>query len=105
MVPVCVLPLSVDVIVAEVAVATAAVATVNLPVVAPVATETVAGSVADLEDEVSETETAPLPEPGIALRVTTPATLAPPMTDPGVRDRFVTWKGLRVMVVFWETPP
>lgn len=91
--------------VAVVAAVTATVETVNLPVVAPMATETVGVSVADFVDEVNVTATAPLPVPGVALRVTTPATAVPPATEDGVRVRPVTWNGLNVTVVVFVTPP
>ena len=103
--PVSVLPFSDAVTVDDAAVVPATVLTVNLPVVDPTATETVEATVADFDDEASDTATAPLPEPGTALSVTTPATLVPPVTELGVRVMPVTWNGDRVTVVVLLTPP
>ena len=101
----CVLPFNVAVIVEDAAAVPATVVTLNLPTVPPMATDTVEATVAALEEEVSDTATAPLPDPGTALSVTTPATIVPPLTEEGVSVSPVTWNGDRVTVVVLLTPP
>jgi hypothetical protein len=71
----------------------------------PIGTETVAGKLIDLDVEDSFTETAPLPVPGAALRVTVPVALTPPATVAGEIVKAVTSKGLTVMDVVSIIPP
>lgn len=93
----------VAVIVAPVVVLTADVVTVNWPLSTPTGTLTVAGTVADLELELSLTETGPL-EPGSAFRTTSPATFVPPAAVPGDRFRASTSNGVTVSVHICLTP-
>jgi hypothetical protein len=89
------------VIVAVVSDATAVVATVKVPVVAPAATVTLAGTVADalLLDRVT---TAP-PVGAAALKVTVPVELAPPtrLAGASATDVTVTAGGLIVSEAVW----
>ena len=64
-------------IVAGVEAVTVPALTANVPVVDPTATETEAGSVALLEEDVSFTTIAPLLVPGAAFSVTVPVAEAP----------------------------
>jgi len=90
------LVLYVAVTVAVVGVLTAFVVTVNLPVVAPSATLTLAGTVADFELLASFTTIAPLLAPGSAFNVTKPLALVPPATVAGVIESAVTVNGFTV---------
>ena len=86
-------------IVAVVTSATAFVVTLNVPLEAPTATDTVDGTEAEVVDDASLTEIAPLFDPGIALSVTTPEADAPPATEVGEIVKFVTSNGSTVRVV------
>ena len=82
--------------VASVVAVTLVVLTVNVAVVAPMATETLAGTVALFEDDASFTLIAPLLVPGVALRVTVPAEDCVPSTVVGESVRLSSWNGFTV---------
>ncbi len=86
--------------VAEVVALTAVVVTVNVAVVAPAATVTVAGTVADplLLDRLT---TAP-PDGAVLLRFTVPVEAIPPVTDVGLklRDNKEGGGGFTVSITF-----
>ena len=67
--------------------------------------ETLAGGMAEVLFEPNLTSIAPLPWPGIALRVAVPEALAPPTTETGVIERDLTWKGFRARLAPIEFPP
>jgi hypothetical protein len=91
--------------VADVVELTAVVVTVKVAVVAPAATVTLAGTVADalLLDKL----TAVPPVGAALLRVTVPVEEAPPVTVVGLKltDESVTAGGLMVSVAFCCVPP
>jgi hypothetical protein len=62
------------------------------------ATETLAGTTADLELEKSFTTMDPLWAPGAALRVAVPVAFPPAATLPGLTDRDISWNGFTVSV-------
>jgi len=77
--------------------------TVNVPVVCPAATVTVAGTVAEVELEVSPTEKPPV---GAGpFRVTFPVELSPPATLVGVTLTALTTGALIVKVAVFELAP
>ena len=79
--------------------ATAVVFMTNLAVVPPTGMMTDAGSVAEVDEELSLTVRLPLFGPGCAFSVTTPLELTPPATLVGERVIPITWNGLSVRVV------
>jgi len=81
--------------VTAVAVATAEVVTVKVLLDVPTGTVIVADTLAAGEFEDSFTTIAPLP-PGVALSVTVPVALVPPVTLFGEMLTELTWKGLTV---------
>jgi len=94
---------SVAVTVAVVFVLTAVVLTVNVPVDDPIATLTVAGTIADVELEASLTAMTLLP--AVALRLTDPLTDTPPTTLVGDNIKLLTVRGITASVAAWLTPP
>ena len=99
----CVLVPTFPVSVTVVAVDTARVLAVKFTDDAPTGTDTVAGRVIDLG--VAERDTTTGAVPGTALRVATPARLAPPVTEAGVTVSPVIWNGITVRLVVAADPP
>lgn len=75
----------------------------NVPVLAPAATVTVAGTVALAVLEVKVTAVPPVG--AIPLKVTVPVEVAPPWTDVGFNETAVRTAGLIVSVAVGEWPP
>ena len=95
-------PLRLPVMVAVAVAETAVVVTVKVPVVAPAATVTDAGTVALVLLEDKATDVPPL---GAGpLKVTVPVEGLPPMTDVGLSLRLNSPGGLMVRVAVWFTP-
>ena len=82
---------------------TGVVFTVNVAVLEPAATVTVAGTVAVVRLELRLT-TAP-PEAALAFRVTVPVEVVPPVTAVGFSETLATAIGLMVRVAFTEPDP
>ena len=82
---------------------TAFVVTVNVAVVLPAATATVAGTVADVLLLDSATEIPPVG--AAALKVTVPVDELPPVTVVGLRDTDdKATAGVMASIAFWFTP-
>jgi len=92
----------VAVTVPDVAVATAVVVAVNLAVDEPAATVTLTGTVIDFVEDESLTTMA---VSAVALSVTRPAELAPPVTLVGERVTELTANGFTVRIAVSVTPP
>ena len=82
---------------------TAVVEMVNVADVAPAATDTVAGTVAFVE--LDESETTIPPEPAGPVKVTVPVEDTPPMTVLGATEMLAIVGGLMVSVAVLVTPP